>query len=114
MRRALLLALAAGLLLSAAAAAQSFTVSGTFQYADKEWNYNGWTGVDPLKPIRRADIYVLDNVTQAVLGSGFTGTDGSFSVVCTAAGPVNVIVRCDADTDRCKAATGFQRVRVTD
>lgn len=112
--RPALLALAGGLLLAADLAAQSFTVSGTFQYADKEWNYNGWTGTDPVKPIRRADIYVLDNVTQAVLGSGFTAADGSFSVECTAVGPVNVKVRCDCDTDRCKAATGFQRIRVTD
>ncbi|HZM00631.1 MAG TPA: pre-peptidase C-terminal domain-containing protein, partial [Planctomycetota bacterium] len=95
-------------------AAQVFTVSGSFQYQDKEWSYSGWTGVDPLKPIRRADVYVLDNLTQAVLGSGYTGADGSFSIECSALGPVNVVVRCDADTDRCKSATGFQRIRVTD
>ena len=112
--RTLALALAGTLTLAGGLAAQSFTVSGTFQYQDKEWNFSGWTGVDPLKPIRRADIYVLNNVTLAVLGTGYTEADGSFSVACTAAGPVDVIVRCDADTDKNRLATGFQRIRVTD
>jgi hypothetical protein len=111
--RTLGLALAGVLTLAGGLAAQAFTVSGTFQYQDKEWNFTGWTGVDPVKPIRFADVYVLDNVTQAILGSGYTAADGSFSIVCTALVPVNVIVRCDADTDLCKTATGFQRIRVT-
>ena len=94
--RTLALALAGILTLAGGLAAQAFTVSGTFQYQDKEWNFSGWTGVDPLKPIRRADIYVLNNLTQAVLGMGYTEADGSFSVACTAAGPDCAISRASA------------------
>jgi hypothetical protein len=100
-------------LLAGGLAAQSFTVNGTFQYADKEWGYSGWTNVDPLKPIRRADVFVLNNVTQAVLGQGSTAADGTFSIVCSTVGATDVVVRCDADTDQYKQATGFQRLRVT-
>ena len=111
--RTLALALAGIVTLAGGLAAQAFTVSGTFQYQDKEWNFNGWTGADPLKPIRRADVYVLNNLNQAILGTGYTQADGTFVVACTAAGPVDVIVRCDADTDKNRIATGFQRIRVT-
>ncbi|MGQ0553457.1 MAG: hypothetical protein ACT4PU_09595 [Planctomycetota bacterium] len=105
-----LLTLVACLALALPAAAQNFTVTGTFQYEDKEWNFNGWTGVDPLLPIRRADVYVLNDATGVTIGSGSTAQDGTFSIVCNAAGPVNVRVRCDADTD---LNGTFQRLRVT-
>jgi len=109
MRTALLICLA--LIATAAAAdAQSFTVTGTAQYQDKAWNYNGWTGSDPNLPIRRADVIVLNNSTQAVLGTGSTGQDGSFSIACSTSGTTNVIVRIDADTN---LDGSFQRLRVT-
>jgi hypothetical protein len=109
MRTALLICLA--LFATAAAVdAQSFTVTGVAQYQDKAWNYNGWTGSDPNLPIRRADVIVLNNSTQAVLGSGSTGQDGSFSISCSTAGTTNVIVRIDCDTNLDGA---FQRLRVT-
>ncbi len=107
-------ALVAALLLLAAgalpAAAQSFVVSGRFLYEDKAWNYNGWTGADPVLPIRRADVTVLNAATSAVLGTGTTGADGSFSISASAAGITSIAVRCDADNS---LDAGFQRVRVT-
>jgi hypothetical protein len=111
LRPALLLLLL--LSLAASAAAQSFTVSGVFRYQDKAWNYSGWTGSAPTLPIRRADVTVLDDASGAILGSGHTGVDGSFAVACTAAGPVDVVVRCDADTNLYRLASGWQRIRVT-
>lgn len=109
---------------------QSFTVSGRFQYVDKAWSFAGWTGEDPVRPIRRADVHVLDAATQAVLGAGFTAQDGSFAIVCSAgatgaagaaggaggasaAGTVDVLVRCDADTGLDARAHAFQPLRVT-
>jgi hypothetical protein len=109
MRTALLICLAL-ILTAAAAEAQSFTVTGMAQYEDKAWNYNGWTGSDPMLPIRRADVIVLNNSTMAVLGLGSTAQDGSFSIACTTAGITNVVVRIDADSNLDGA---FQRVRVT-
>ncbi len=99
-----------GALLGAQADAQTFTVDGAFLYQDKEFAYTGWTGTDPILPIRRADVVVLDDTTGAVLGSGSTAQDGSFSIVCTGTGSLDVVVRCDCDTD---LDGSFQRIRVT-
>jgi hypothetical protein len=96
--------------LAAAAGAQSFEVSGRFEYEDKAWDYDGWTGERPALPIRRADVSVLIAGTSYALGLGSTGEDGSFSIPCTASGPVDIEVRCEADTSR---STGLQRLRVT-
>ncbi len=93
-----------------AADAQTFTVTGKFQYEDKAWDYNGWTGSDPILPIRRADVYVLNDATQAVLGSGSTGQDGTFSIEATSAGVVDISVRADCDS---ALEPTFQRIRVT-
>ncbi|MHC4846100.1 MAG: hypothetical protein ACYTCU_08060, partial [Planctomycetota bacterium] len=88
----------------------SFLVTGTFLYEDKEWGWAGWTGADPLLPIRRADVTVLDDVTGNVLGSGSTDQNGAFAISCSAVGPVDVVVMCECDTS---FDTGFQRIRVT-
>jgi hypothetical protein len=100
-------------LLAAAPSAQVFTVSGTFQYTDKAWDYNGWTGSDPSLPIRRADVTVLNNANSTVLGSGYTNDAGEFSIVCTGLGLIDVVVRCDADTNLYRLANAWQRIRVT-
>lgn len=106
--RELISALALGLLCTSAAA--DFTVTGVFEYEDKGWGYSGWTGVDPMRPIRRADVTVLDENTAQVLGTGSTGQDGSFSIVCTSVGTTDIQVRVNADTD---LDGSFQRIRVT-
>ena len=98
---------------AAEGAAPLFTVSGRFQYEDKEWSYAGWTGDDPVRPIRRADVTVLDGASQAVLGRGFTAQDGSFAIPCSSAGAVDVIVRCDTDTRLDSRASASQPLRVT-
>ena len=87
-----------------------FLVTGTFLYEDKAWTWQGWTGADPLLPIRRADVTVIDDATGAVLGQGSTGQDGSFAVSCSATEPVDLVVWCESDTSH---DAGFQRVRVT-
>lgn len=98
------------LLLLCASAAANFTVTGRFEYEDKAWTYNGWSGSDPSRPVRRADVYVLNAANDAVLGSGSTDQDGDFSIVCASVGVVDVVVRLDADTD---LDGSFQRIRVT-
>ncbi|GJM20856.1 MAG: hypothetical protein DHS20C15_07710 [Planctomycetota bacterium] len=94
--------------LAAFAGAQTFTVTGNFQYEDKAWNYNGWNGSDPELPIRRADVFVLNAATQTVLGSGSTDATGEFSIVATSIGVADIEVRCDSDTN---LNGSFQRIR---
>ena len=102
----------AGLLisLSAATRAQDFTVTGTMLYTDKGWGYNGWSGTDNDRPIRRADVSVLNNAGMSVLGTGSTDQDGNFSITVPSQGVVDLVVRVDCDTD---LDGGFQRIRVT-
>jgi hypothetical protein len=88
----------------------SFLVTGTFLYEDKAWGWKGWTGADPLLPIRRADVTVLDDATGAVLGQGSTGQDGSFAVSCAVTGAVDLLAMCESDTSH---DAGFQRLTVT-
>jgi len=92
------------------AGAQTFQVSGRCEYIDKEWDYDGWTGERPERPIRRADVSVLNAQTGLVLGTGSTQSDGSFSIACVAAQVVDIRVRCEADTG---LSSGLQRLRVT-
>jgi hypothetical protein len=89
---------AALLLLAAAAAAQDFQVSGAFRYADKEWDWNGWTGALAERPVRRADVRVLDAQTGHVLGRGLTDGEGGFSIACKPGGQAvrDLLVRVEA------------------
>ncbi|MFT7464353.1 MAG: hypothetical protein ACI9EF_002708 [Pseudohongiellaceae bacterium] len=109
MMKTLLLALAT-CALSTSALGQTFDVTGVFTYEDKGWQYSGWNGSDPAKAIRRADVSVIDDLTAAVLGTGSTGQDGSFSITCNSVGVTDIVVRVDADTGN---EPTFQRVRVT-
>jgi hypothetical protein len=108
MRRTALLLLAA-LALPAAVAAQT-QITGRFLYTDKAWDWNGWTGQLPTRPVRRADVSVINNASGAILASGSTAQDGSFALAVTLGGPTDLLVRCDADSD---LNGSFQRVRVT-
>lgn len=96
--------------LASGALAQTSTITGVFEYEDKGWGYNGWTGTDNMVPIRRADVSVLNNSTSAVLGSGSSGQDGSFSIDIASQGVLDLIVRVDCDSD---LDGSFQRIRVT-
>jgi hypothetical protein len=68
-------------LLAAAAgtASADFQVSGTFLYEDLPIDINGFQSPHPSRPVRLADVRVIDNVNQAVLASGATDANGSFS-----------------------------------
>lgn len=81
---------------SSAEASSSFVVRGRFLFEDKGWGFNGWTGEDPLRSVRHADVTVIDAGAAVVLASGITEIDGSFELTCNASGPVDLVVRCDA------------------
>jgi hypothetical protein len=56
------------------------TVTGKFQYEDREFDLNGFTGSIKPRPIRFADVRIMDAETNATLATGATGEDGSYSV----------------------------------
>ncbi len=96
------------------AVAQEFLVTGRFEYEDKAWDEDGWTGEDPLRPVRWADVVVTDAATGKVLGRGATDDEGEFAVACRSKRPtVDLAVRVEADTrTRARAEKPFPRLRV--
>ncbi len=75
------------------ALAVAFDVSGTFQYQDRIWDKNGYTGATQNLPIRQADVEVVNASTSAILGSGRTNASGQFTITANASGTINLYVR---------------------
>ncbi|MCZ6832195.1 MAG: hypothetical protein O7F11_00465, partial [Acidobacteria bacterium] len=76
-----MLLLAAGV---ATPALADWTASGTFQYADREFDQTGFTGAEPVLPVRLADIEIVDaalNGRKAILATGATDENGVYSIV---------------------------------
>lgn len=71
-------------LLAAGQARADWTASGTFEYVDREYDATGFTGVQPSRPVRQADVEVVDaNATanKAVIAKGATDRQGRFSIL---------------------------------
>jgi hypothetical protein len=80
-------------------ASSAFQVFGDVVYEDKSWAWSGWTGEDPLRPVRHAAVTVLDAGSGEVLGSGATDAEGAFSITCPSSETlVDVQLRVDCDT----------------
>lgn len=94
------------LLLAAAAGAQGWSVTGRFVYEDKDWDWNGWTGTWSEKPVRHADVSVLDAHSHRLLGRGLTDANGEYAVSCKREGSGDVIVRVDC-ANRFRKKAGF-------
>lgn len=111
---AVALLLGASLVSSAAGALHEFVVAGRFLYEDKAWDASGWTGANPILPVRHADVSVLDAVTGKLIGRHMTDANGDFAVDCRTSRPVlDVVVRLDSDTRvMAKATKGFPRLTV--
>jgi hypothetical protein len=94
--------------------AGEFVVSGRFEYEDKAWDLEGWTGADPLRPIRHADVTVLDAAASRVLGRGATDAAGEFAVDCASTHALlDVVVRVDAESRmRSRSQPAFPHLRV--
>ncbi len=63
--------------------AASWTASGRFLYRDREQDLAGFTGAEPDRPARYADVQVLDATTSALLATGATDGNGFFSIPVT-------------------------------
>ena len=82
-----------GLMLSSTYARADWDASGRFLYRDRSFDGTGFTGEEPLLPIRYADVEVLDNSTGLVLATGSTGTNGDFFLPVIDSQIRNVYVR---------------------
>ena len=70
-------------LLAAPDASADWTASGRFQYVDRPYGLDGFTGEELPLPVREADIEVIDanrNGNSAILARGSTAQDGSFEI----------------------------------
>jgi len=66
-----------------APASAAWTATGSFNYVDRVFDENGFTGAEPPLPIRVADIEVVDanaSARQAVIATGATDSAGLFSI----------------------------------
>ena len=86
------------LLLLLPGAANAFTVSGRFEYEDRVWNGNGYTGTVQNLPIRRARVEIVSVAGLTVIGTGTTDAAGDYSVSVTGQTlPVSFYARCLTD-----------------
>ena len=66
-----------------------WTATGRFNYTDRPYDLTGFTGTS-TRPVREADVIVMDLVTMATLASGATDANGDFSIAVTDASTRNV------------------------
>jgi Putative metal-binding motif/Thrombospondin type 3 repeat len=71
-----------------------YVVSGRFLYVDREFDKNGFTGVDPQKPIRFATVEVVEGTK--VVGTGVTDAGGNFNFGVQDTRVRDIYVRCNA------------------
>jgi len=83
--------LAAGLLATASAFAD-YAVTGRFQYEDRGFDMNGFTGTITPRPVRYADVRIVAN--GQTLAAGATGEDGTFSVLVPSATAQQIAAVC--------------------
>jgi pre-peptidase len=61
----------------------NWTATGTFRYIDREFDQNGFTGVEPPLPVRLATVEVRDAGAKggsALLATGATDANGNYSI----------------------------------
>ena len=69
--------LSALFLLAAPAAAQ---VTGLVRYQDRVYDGFGFTGAEPFRPVRRAEVEITDPADTVVFATGVTDPTGGFSI----------------------------------
>ncbi len=81
-------------LVFAVSAFADFTAIGRFQYENRDFDLNGFTGIITPRPIRHADVRILaDGRTLAV---GSTSEDGSFSIPVSSSTEQTITAVCVA------------------
>src|SRR5437773_1341974 len=69
-----------------------YNVSGRFVYIDREFDINGFTGVEPQQPVRFATVEVVEGTK--IVGSGVTDSTGNFVFRVTDTRTRDIYVRC--------------------
>ena len=101
--------------LAPAAPAGDFLVTGRCTYLDREWDWDGFTGQSTERPVRRADVALVDAQTGRPLGRGTTGPDGEYAFTARSAVVRDVRVRVLASTRWQRRFAGpFEPVTVVD
>jgi len=72
-----------------------YIVSGACAYVDREFDASGFTGVEPVLPVRQADVQVIDGTR--VIGQGVTDPTGGFSFPVADNKTRSIYVRCLAN-----------------
>ncbi|HEY3174525.1 MAG TPA: PPC domain-containing protein [Candidatus Polarisedimenticolia bacterium] len=67
-------------LMTAAPAEANWTATGSFVYVDREYDQTGFTGNQPQRAIRYADVHILDSKNK-ILASGATDVNGNYSLL---------------------------------
>jgi putative metal-binding protein/thrombospondin type 3 repeat protein len=76
----------------AGVARADWVASGTCAYVDREFDASGFTGVEPVRPTRLADVQVIDG--NKVLASGVTSATGAFLFVVGDNRTRDIYIRC--------------------
>lgn len=95
-------ALVLTLLAAAGPAFASWTASGSFSYMDREYDQTGFTGVETPRAVRLADVEIIDNNAKgknAVIATGVTTLNGSYSIFVNDSKTRDVYVRVIARSD---------------
>jgi hypothetical protein len=86
-----------------APAQADWTASGTMLYTDREFDQNGFTGAEPVLPIRFATVEVRvpdQNGKKALLATGATDANGRFSIFVPDSRARTVMVRVLTTSDQ--------------
>jgi hypothetical protein len=70
-----------------------WVASGACAYIDREFDANGFTGAEPVKPVRLADVQAIGG-TSTVLATGVTDLNGNFNFVVPDNKTRDVYLRC--------------------
>jgi parallel beta-helix repeat protein len=71
-----------------------FTATGNFVYEDKIFTTNGFTDAIQYRPIRHADVKIVESGTGVVLATGSTNGNGDFSITVQGATPSQIRAAC--------------------
>ena len=90
----LLAAAAAFLLAGAGPAFANWTASGACAYVDREFDASGFTGVEPLRPLRLAEVQVIEVSGTKLVATGATDASGNFSFLVNDNQTRDIYLRC--------------------
>lgn len=75
-------------------AVADYTVTGACAYVDREFDVNGFTGNEPVLPVRHVDVQVIDTQGTKIVGSGVANAAGNFTFPVVDNKTRNIYVRC--------------------